>query len=130
MRGEDLAQHYASADLFIFPSITETFGNVTLEAMASGLGVVAYNYAAARQHIVHGENGFVAEFDKEEDYLKVALEAAMSDLSAVREQARISARKVRWRKVVKRFEAQLLQLIESGPTAKAAAPDLEPVSAA
>jgi hypothetical protein len=36
-RGEDLAAHYASADLFLFPSLTETFGNVTLEAMASGL---------------------------------------------------------------------------------------------
>lgn len=130
LRGEDLAQHYASADLFVFPSITETFGNVTLEAMASGLAVVAYNYAAARQHIIHGENGFVAEYDKEEDYLKVALEAAMCDLAAVREQARISARKVRWRKVVKRFEAQLLQLIESGPISKASAADLETVSAA
>jgi len=130
LRGEDLAQHYASADVFIFPSITETFGNVTLEAMASGLAVVAYNYAAARQHIVHGENGFVAEFDKEEDYLKVALEAAMSDSGTLREQARISARKVRWRKVVKRFEAQLIRLIESGPTPKAAPPALEPVAAA
>jgi glycosyltransferase involved in cell wall biosynthesis len=130
LRGEDLAQHYASADVFIFPSITETFGNVTLEAMASGLAVVAYNYAAARQHIVHGENGFVAEFDKEEDYLKVALEAAMSDSGTLREQARISARKVRWRKVVKRFEAQLIRLIESGPTPKAVPPALEPVAAA
>ena len=39
-RGEDLATHYASGDLFLFPSVTETFGNVTVEAMASGLAVV------------------------------------------------------------------------------------------
>ena len=39
--GEDLAAHFASADLFLFPSLTETFGNVTIEAMASGLPVVA-----------------------------------------------------------------------------------------
>ncbi|MDP1898485.1 MAG: glycosyltransferase family 1 protein, partial [Sulfurimicrobium sp.] len=60
---EDLADHYASADLFLFPSITETFGNVVLEAMASGLPVVAYDGAAAREHIRHGENGLRAAFD-------------------------------------------------------------------
>ncbi|MGB5064300.1 MAG: glycosyltransferase family 1 protein, partial [Candidatus Competibacter sp.] len=53
--GADLAAHYASADLFLFPSLTETFGNVTLEAMASGLAVVAFDYAAARRHIVHDQ---------------------------------------------------------------------------
>ncbi|MPQ87245.1 glycosyltransferase family 1 protein, partial [Pseudomonas sp. MAFF 730085] len=52
-RGEELAKHYASGDLFLFPSLTETFGNVVLEAMASGLGVVAYDQAAATQHIRH-----------------------------------------------------------------------------
>ena len=44
--GDDLAAHYASADLFLFPSLTETFGNVTPEAMASGLPVVAFDCAA------------------------------------------------------------------------------------
>jgi glycosyltransferase involved in cell wall biosynthesis len=58
--GADLAAHYASADLFLFPSLTETFGNVTLEAMASGLAVVAFDYAAAHQHIVHGRSGLLA----------------------------------------------------------------------
>jgi glycosyltransferase involved in cell wall biosynthesis len=58
--GVDLAAHYASADLFLFPSLTETFGNVTLEAMASGLAVVAFDYAAAHQHIVHERSGLLA----------------------------------------------------------------------
>ena len=49
--GADLAAHYASADLFLFPSLTETFGNVTLEAMASGLAVVAFDYAAAHRDV-------------------------------------------------------------------------------
>jgi len=50
-RGEDLARHYASGDLFLFPSASETFGNVTLEALASGLPVVAFDYGAAREHV-------------------------------------------------------------------------------
>ena len=55
--GEQLAAYYASADIFLFPSHTETFGNVTLEAMASGLAVVAYDYAAAKMHITHNKTG-------------------------------------------------------------------------
>jgi glycosyltransferase involved in cell wall biosynthesis len=58
--GEDLGAHYASADVFLFPSTTETFGNVVLEAMASGLAVVAYDDAAARMHVVHAESGLLA----------------------------------------------------------------------
>ena len=57
--GVDLATHYASADLFLFPSLTETFGNVTLEAMASGLAIVAFDYAAAHRHIAHDQSGLL-----------------------------------------------------------------------
>jgi glycosyltransferase involved in cell wall biosynthesis len=60
LRGEALAAHYASADVFLFPSLTETFGNVTLEAMASGLAVVAYDDAAAAQHIRPFASGLLA----------------------------------------------------------------------
>lgn len=59
--GEELARHYASADVFLFPSMSETFGNVVLEAMASGLAMVAFDEAAAGIHIRHGENGMLAE---------------------------------------------------------------------
>jgi glycosyltransferase involved in cell wall biosynthesis len=60
LRGRALACAYASADFFALPSLSETFGNVTLEALACGLPVVAFDYAAAKQHIVHGRNGYLA----------------------------------------------------------------------
>jgi glycosyltransferase involved in cell wall biosynthesis len=62
-RGEDLARHYASADLFVFPSRSETFGNVTLEAMASGLATVAFDSGAAREHLRTGLHGAAVDDD-------------------------------------------------------------------
>lgn len=56
-RGEDCARHFASADLFPFASHSETFGNVTIEAMASGIATVAFRYGAAREHLKDGMHG-------------------------------------------------------------------------
>lgn len=61
LQGEDLARAYASADLFFNPSITETFGNVTLEAMASGLPSIGAAAAGSRSLIENGVTGYVAE---------------------------------------------------------------------
>ncbi|MEY4446997.1 MAG: hypothetical protein RLZZ433_12 [Pseudomonadota bacterium] len=55
----DLAVYYASADLFVFPSQTETFGNVTLEALASGIPVLAFDCAAARDWVQPNVNGWL-----------------------------------------------------------------------
>jgi len=74
--GEDLAIHYASADIFLFPSLTETFGNVVVEAMASGLAVVAFDHAAAAQHIRHGDNGLTAHFGNSSEFIRLALDLA------------------------------------------------------
>ena len=60
-RGVALARHYASADLFLFPSLSETFGNVIIEAMAAGLPVVAYAEGAAREHLMDGVHGYCVE---------------------------------------------------------------------
>lgn len=59
--GEELAQLYASADLFVFPSSTETFGNVVLEAMASGLPVMAVNEGGVKDLIIPGRNGILVD---------------------------------------------------------------------
>ncbi len=56
-RDEALARHFASGDLFLFPSHSETFGNVTLEAMASGVPTIAFDYGAAREHLRDGLHG-------------------------------------------------------------------------
>jgi glycosyltransferase involved in cell wall biosynthesis len=72
--GEDLAAHYASADLFLFPSMTETYGNVTLEALASGLPVVAYRMAAAAELIRHGDNGMLADPGASDQFVRAALD--------------------------------------------------------
>lgn len=59
--GEDLADHYAAADLFAFTSLTETFGNVVLEAMATGLPVVALRAGGVGDIVRDGENGFLLD---------------------------------------------------------------------
>ena len=60
LEGEALARAYASSDVFLFPSDTETFGNVTLEAMASGLPTVCADATGSRTLVEHGETGFLA----------------------------------------------------------------------
>ena len=60
-KGEDLADHYAASDLFAFASLTETFGNVVLEAMASGLPVVALRAGGVGETVQSGTTGFLIE---------------------------------------------------------------------
>ena len=117
--GEDLATHYASADVFLFPSLTETFGNVTLEAMASGLAVVAYEYAAARQCMVHEESGLLAPFGDSRAFLGMAagLMEDSSRIARLRLRARSAAESIGWESVVDKFESVLRSVIRLRETA-------------
>ncbi len=100
-RGEDLAAHYASGDIFLMPSLTETYGNVTMEAMASGLAVLAYDYAAAREHIACGVNGVTARPGDARAFIAQA--CALIDDPARRRhfatQARLTAERLSWAQV-------------------------------
>lgn len=113
-KGEDLAAHYASLDAFLFPSLTETFGNVTLEAMASGLAVVAHDTAAAGQLIHSGVNGLLAEGSAVTSFVRAALvlAAAPDRVALFGARARASVESLDWDEVVGRFEAVLAAIVE------------------
>jgi glycosyltransferase involved in cell wall biosynthesis len=76
-RGEALAAHFASGDLFPFPSLSETFGNVTLEAMASGVATLAYDYGAAREHLRDGLGGRAVACGDEDGFIAAAIGLAL-----------------------------------------------------
>ena len=102
---EALAQHYASADVFLFPSVTETFGNVVPEALASGLAVVSFARAAALELISHGHNGVLAQQEDEAHFVAAAL-ALVSDRAALQNMRLAAAGSVahmRWNAVFDRF---------------------------
>jgi glycosyltransferase involved in cell wall biosynthesis len=115
----ELSAHYASADIFLFPSTSETFGNVTMEAMASGLAVVAYDYAAARQHIVHGRSGLLARVDDRIGFIEhaAALARDLSRARALGRCAREVAEPLGWGRVVADFEGVLCETIADVDTA-------------
>jgi len=116
-RGDDLARHYASADLFLFPSKTDTFGNVVLEAMASGLGVVAFDDAAAAEHIRQNENGMKAPLSDDEAFITHALRLMdqPSQLNQIRTRARLDALDLTWTSQIEIFEQLVLKPSERGP---------------
>lgn len=125
--GVELATYYASGDIFLFPSLTETFGNVTLEAMASGLAVIAYDDAAAHDLITHRKNGLLAPFDVAPAFCALATElslepARVQQLGGV---ARETAERMGWSQIYAEFEQALFDVVNTGErNAHATAPEL------
>lgn len=111
--GEDLAAHYASADLFLFPSLTETFGNVVPEALASGLGIVAFDYAAAADLIDDHSNGRRVPAGNRQAFIDAALSLADNprSLAEMRARAATSVASLEWERIHERFAHKLGQVL-------------------
>jgi glycosyltransferase involved in cell wall biosynthesis len=115
---DSLAIHYASADIFGFPSQSETFGNVVLEAMASGLAVVAFDYAGAADNIQHDLNGLLAPFDNEEAFVRLVVELAQDNaqLARLRSAARSAALGCDWQTIIGQIESVMHDATEVSAT--------------
>ena len=116
--GEDLAAHFASADMFIFPSHSETFGNVTLESMASGVATIAFRYAAAREHIEHRASGIAIAGKDEDAFVRAVVEVGCDDglRRSLGEQGRIAVSKLRPAQVSADFDDILQRIMHPGAT--------------
>jgi glycosyltransferase involved in cell wall biosynthesis len=111
-QGEALAACYASADILLFPSETETFGNVLMEGMASGLAVLAYDAAAAAWHGRDGDNCLKVEKGDADAYLEAALRLTDPALrSSLGQSARTTAEKHSWSAVVTDLERHFRSII-------------------
>lgn len=107
LAGEDLATAYASADIFVFPSTTDTFGNVIIEAQASGLPVIVSDIGGPQELVEHGVTGLVT---KARDVASVA--SAIRELAVDADRRREMGRKAResvlnrsWPNAFRRFWA-------------------------
>lgn len=115
-RDDALTGHYASGDVFLFPSLSETFGNVTLEAMASGLATVAFDYGAAREHMRDGVHGAAVATDDPDGFIAAALRIAGDDQRrvAMAGAAREAVERLQPEQVAADFDALLRGLAEGG----------------
>ncbi len=117
----DLAEHYASADLFLFPSLTETFGNVTLEAMSSGLPVVAFEHAAAKELITHMQHGALVSAGDNPGIFAQALALAANETMRhiMQTQARPRALEMGWTAIMEKLEGVYLSMLDSQEPSRA-----------
>lgn len=112
---ESLARHYASADLFIFPSLSETWGNVVAEAMASGLAVVAFDHAASAELINSGYNGITVPAGNSAAFQQAAVDLCQhpADYARLGRVARLRALEQSWVGIAEQFLRYLHQALEA-----------------
>lgn len=98
LHGEDLYRAFASSDIFVFPSLTDTLGLVVLEAQASGLPVVVMDQGGPKEVMEDGKTGFLCRADVTEDFIKnvESLIASPETRESMRKSARILAEQYSW----------------------------------
>jgi glycosyltransferase involved in cell wall biosynthesis len=96
LRGEALATAYANMDVFAFPSLTDTYGNVVLEALASGVPAVVTGSGGPQFIVRHGETGFIARDTQEFVAAIRSLAADPTGLQTMRASAREQAMSASW----------------------------------
>jgi len=99
LHNEALAEAYANMDIFAFPSNTDTFGNVVLEALASGVPAVVMSGGGPKYLVEQGFSGFVARDEEEFIGLVSRLMSSPDEHRRMRGQARTAALKVSWDRV-------------------------------
>ncbi|MBV9463173.1 MAG: glycosyltransferase, partial [Verrucomicrobiae bacterium] len=105
LSGEALLKAYASADVFVFPSTTDTFGNVVLEAQASGLPAIVSDKGGPCEQIIHGRSGFITQGRDAEDLCR-AMRQMMAEpelRSRMSGEARTLMRARSWEKAFETF---------------------------
>ena len=114
-RGETLARHFASGDMFVFSSHSETFGNVTLEAMASGVPTVAFDYGAAREYLRHDIHGAAIADGDDAGFIAAVARIGSDDVlrGAMRMAAREAVSGLRPEQVAADFDTVLRNLAEA-----------------
>ncbi len=116
LRGHDLARAYASADLFVFPSASETFGQVTLEALAAGVPAIATATGGALDLIQHGQNGLLVA-PNDASALATALQQLLSSSPAERramaQAAHRTAQSFSWSNVMSQLFNTYAQVISA-----------------
>jgi glycosyltransferase involved in cell wall biosynthesis len=118
--GEDLADHYAAMDIFAFASLTETFGNVILEAMASGLPVVAVRAGGPGEVVRDGETGYLVEPSSPPAEMATRVSRLVSDAElrrSVSASARVYAISQSWDQIMLRLRSRYAAIVESGQAA-------------
>ena len=122
LSGEALAEAYANMDVFLFPSETDTFGNVVLEAMASGVPAVVSKNGGPKFLIQSGRNGFVAAGVP--DFARAVVELRSHPLlrSHMAHAARSAAMKHSWAGVFERVYRAYEQVVAPGTIPDDAAP--------
>jgi glycosyltransferase involved in cell wall biosynthesis len=113
LEGRDLDTLYATCDLFVFPSGTDTFGNVVLEAQASGLPVIVTDMGGPRENIVEGETGLVVPA-RDPDALKEAILALLNDPGRMREMGRRARQYIEGRSFESAFR-ETSRMYQDGP---------------